>query len=63
MGYGGNILDQSDPESGRLQGTDSGFPPRTGAFNKYAQILDPMIHRLVGGVSGSLLGGERSGFA
>ena len=51
----GDILDDSDIESGRLQCAQGGFSPGTRAFDVDFDILDPMFHRLLAGNFGSYL--------
>ena len=63
MRYRRNILDEGDIEPCGLEGPQSGFAARTGAFHKDFDILNSVLLSLFGGCLGGYLRRERSAFS
>lgn len=58
MGDGGDIPDQLDLKTGRLQGPQGRFPARPRPFNKNVHRAHPIFHCFFGSLLGGQLGGK-----
>src|SRR3712207_5138028 len=63
VGNGGDVLDLTDLEAGRLQAPDGGLAAGAGTLHEHVDLAHAVFHRLAGGVLRRHLGREGRGLA